>query len=258
MSLAFFLYWRRCPVRTAARAPRSRARGRDVSSTALQDTQPGSQGPAFLICAYEELKAGPGAQPAAASPPSEGGAAAPLTCVPGEASGPPPTETPGRPRGRHLRTGRPPPRPVGKADAFPPPPGHPLPPSQEPPPPPPEPPGTRHTPPHAGRQGYTPLPQRAPPAARPGASCGLGSRNRPKLRAMTWPGAPAGRPACPSGQARPGPCPRPAAAPRRLALRLAAHPPPAAGQAGPAPAQPPPRPRASLTPRSRRGSAVAG
>lgn len=121
----------------------------------------------------------------------------------------------------------------------------------------------RHTPPHAWRQGDTPLPQRAPPAARPagasgrprpGASCGLGSHDRPEPRATIWPGAPAGQ------SARPGPGPAPAR-PWPPAASPFASPPaplPAPGQARPAPAQPPARPWVSLTPRSRRGSAVAG
>ncbi|XP_030915545.1 uncharacterized protein LOC115948245 [Geospiza fortis] len=52
----------------------------------VRDTRQGTHGPALLSCAFEELKAGPGAQPAA---PEEG---RPLqeTCVPGEAVRPPP------------------------------------------------------------------------------------------------------------------------------------------------------------------------
>lgn len=247
-----------------------------MSGTALQDTTAGSQGPALLIPACEELKAGPGAQPAA---PKE---RQPLreTCLSREASRPPPAEQPGRPEPRcpsggggrrasaHGQAGLPP-RP-GAAQ----PPSPPLPHPGSPavskpgaattPAPPPPPPRRRHTPPHAGRRGDTPLPQRESLAARPagasgrprpGASCGLGppvTGPSPRLR----PG-PAPRPAGPPGQARalppPGrgpPPPRPS--PRRL--------PPSPRRARPSRLQPspPPRPRASLTPRSRRGSAVAG
>lgn len=191
--------------------------------------------------------------------------------MPGEASRPPPAELPGRPppscpsggggRGVTARGQAGPPAPGDNVATSPP--AHPLPLSQEPPPPSPGPPGMRHTPPHAWRQGDTPLPQRAAPAARPagasgrprpGASCGLSSHDRPEPRATIWPGAPAGQ------SARPGPGPAPAR-PWPPAASPFASPPaplPAPGQARPAPAQPPTRPRVSLTPRSRRGSAVAG
>lgn len=91
----------------------------------VRDTRQGTQGPALLICAFEELKAGPGAQPAA---PEEG---RPLqeTCVPGEAVGPPP---PGCREGRGVREagGGPraasaPPPPPRPGAAQPPPPGAP-------------------------------------------------------------------------------------------------------------------------------------
>lgn len=205
----------------------------------VRDTRQGTQGPALLICAFEELKAGPGAQPAA---PEEG---RPLqeTCVPGEAVGPPP---PGCREGRGVREagggrGRPrhplPLRARGQRSHLPP--GHPVPLNQEPPPTPrSRPPGTRH--PQAGRHPSSErrgTPAALPAGARgrplPAASCGLGPRHRPALGVTTWPVPP-----------------RPAAAPRRLALRLAARPPPSPS----APAQP----RARLTPRSRRGSAGAG
>lgn len=86
----------------------------------VRDTQQGTQGPALLICAFEELKAGPRAQPAA---PEEG---RPLqeTCVPGEAVGPPP---PGCREGRSVRaaggpraaSAPPPPAPGGSAATSP-------------------------------------------------------------------------------------------------------------------------------------------